>query len=299
MINLGLIGVGKWGSRYLDTISSMADVRISAVCRNSIQPPVNIPSDCAFFTNWEVMLDAVKRTGMCDGVIIATPPDIHIPIAVRAVKLGLGIMIEKPAALSTQEIIELDKIPTKAPILVNHIHLFAPAYEKLKRMIDSSISSIQSCGWNNGPVRSYSSLYDYGPHDLAMCIDLMGLSPDLVSADRNITEYGEIYNIVLRFGKIPAVIRIGNGGREKRRLFQVFCEKNMYEYDDTKPVSKKLVKNANFSSKFESVHIDDMPSLYSAIRTFASSLNGHVDSRCGLSLAIQISKIIDKCMKHI
>jgi predicted dehydrogenase len=299
MTNLGLIGVGKWGSRYLDTIALMTDVRVTALCRKSIQPPVNTPNDCAFFTDWETMLDIVKSTNMCDGIIIATPPDTHMAIATEAVKMGLGVMIEKPAALSTKEIIELDKIKTKVPILVNHTHLFAPAYEKLKRVINSPITSLQTCGWNCGPVRSYSSLYDYSPHDLAMCIDLMGSAPSLVSVDRNITEYGEIYNLILRFGKAPAVIRIGNGGREKRRLFQVFCERDVYEYDDTKPRSKKLTKSMNSYSKSEDIYIDEAPSLYSAIRAFVSSLNGRIDGRCGLSLAIQVSKVIDDCMKHL
>lgn len=289
--NLGLIGTGQWGQKYIDTISANHDIKLTAVCRKSIQPPVNIPSDCHFYTDWEAMLDMIWRTKVCDGVIIATPPDSHIPIAAAALERGIGVMIEKPLALTTDEIEPLLELQFCAPILVNHIHLFSSAYQVLKNQIHDPVTALQTTGCGNGPFRKYSSLHDYGSHDIAMCIDLMGKAPEKATATRIKTEIGEIFNIILRFGSVPAVIRVGNGAPEKRRLFQVFCGKDIYEYNDLKP--------SKFSINGEPMKVGKRTPLSKAIDAFVSSLQGDMDPRCGLTTAIRVAQTLDACVESI
>ena len=291
-MKLGLIGVGQWGKNYISTIGRMQDVSLGAVCRQSVQPPPGIPSDCAFFTNWHEMLNIIHRTNMCDGIIISTPPDSHISIAIEAKRLGIPTMIEKPLAMTAKEVKLLMDAEGSTLFLVNHIHLFAQAYEVLREQISWPIVAIQSAKWNQGPYRDYSSLHDYGSHIIAMCIDIMAKIPDTVRATRVPTKYGEIFNVVMGWedkrGRVPAVVRVGNGGESKKHLFQVFGEGTELEYDDIS--TDKLRMNGAV------IDVGKESALDSAINAFVKSIRGVCDHRCGLKTAYDVAIVLDACV---
>jgi len=73
---LALIGKGKWGQNYINTISGMSEC---------ILPPENIKT-----LNYPELF---SYKGV-DGVIIASPTVTHYPIAKACIEHGLNILIE-------------------------------------------------------------------------------------------------------------------------------------------------------------------------------------------------------------
>lgn len=221
MINLGLIGVGKQGSRFMQTSLGMEDVKITHTCnsRRSYK---------------DLMANKI------DGVIIAADPAMNVEMIRHANIIGLPVLCEKPAGLLFMDVQKLEKC--KIPIIFNYTHLYSPLYREMKAAVRGPIGRIVSLGYNQGPVRNFSSLYDYLPHDLSMCMDLLpNLNFDIVKQQANKANGGVIYRIQLQAGETEVQIVAGNGGAEKKRQLAVFCEEQeQFLYDAANEVDKLL-----------------------------------------------------------
>jgi predicted dehydrogenase len=256
MIDLLLVGNGKWGSKYVSTLSDFEDVKLQIADR----------------TNWKKLIDTNPN-----GVIICTPPDSHVEISAYSLERNLPVMIEKPLSLSLLEAKTLKQFT--APILVNHTDLFTEGYETIKKKVkDSCIISIVSNGYNKSPNRTYSSLWDYGPHDLAMILDLLDEYPKNISIKEQSKNDGYLYMLEMEFDNCKTISKIGNGGDRKHRDISVIYDINRkVHYDD-------LERSVN-----------DFPPLTNALGVFMDAINGKSDSRLGLDLALKITQILEEC----
>lgn len=253
-LNLVLVGAGKWGQNYISTLSQ-DDVNLTIANRN----------------NWKRLIDERPN-----GVIVCTPPESHIEIASYSLQKDIPTMIEKPLALSMAEVQLLSEF--QAPILVNHIHLFSNAYQFLKKTVSPyQIEKIVSLGFNKGPIRAYSSLWDYGCHDIAMILDLAQEYPQDIAVSEIETKNGSLYNIKLKFSKFESESLIGNGGEKRVRKFKVDCNGLRLSYNDTdRPIGYS-------------------PPLTNAIKVFKDSILGKSDERLGLDLALKVTKVLESC----
>lgn len=68
-----------------------------------------------------------------DVVHLLVPPDVHVPLAKRCFELGMGVFLEKPAALSGDACRELARLAQERglPFGVNHNNLHHPAFARL------------------------------------------------------------------------------------------------------------------------------------------------------------------------
>lgn len=245
MIKLGLIGCGNWGRYYIDVIEKSQSGSISYVARPS-GLGIDRSDHLIQIRDWQRM-----RHLPIDAFIVATHPDSHAEICDEILGWGRPVMVEKPMTTSTSESAMLMRTAKLAqvPFLVNHQHLFAPAYETLRDIFFGSCFStcnIFGQAGNLGPFRSnYSALWDYGCHDMSMCAGLgLGLFDGIsnsVSADG---DQGYEYDLRIEFNRAQANFRIWNGHPEKARIFEVFGNGVHLMYDDLDPVSK-LHMNGN------------------------------------------------------
>lgn len=258
-MNIVLVGNGKWGKNYVSTIQNyFPDINLIVANRS----------------NWQDLIDKNPN-----GVIIATPPNSHIEIASYALMSDIPVMIEKPLSLSLKEAETLNIF--SAPILVNHIHLFSEGYEKIKKLIDiNNITEIKTCGYGQGLPRQYSSLWDYGPHDLSMILDIIGKMPDKIDIRKLV---GDMYALHMEFivnmdfGLIKTETVLGSGANCKTRHIEIHSDGIVLSYNDVKkPMHHK-------------------PALNNALEVFFKSINGQLDSRLGLDLSFKILKILEDC----
>ena len=107
----------------------------------------------------------------------------------------------------------------KVLVIVDHINLFNPAFRRLKKIADTSgpIDSINSIGGKWGPFRKDTPvLWDWGPHDVAMVLNILERTPVKVEAKqvkRKTTHdtFGELLYLKLFFeNNIESKILIGN-----------------------------------------------------------------------------------------
>jgi predicted dehydrogenase len=260
MINLVIVGVGQWGTRYVSTITeNFSEISLITATRST----------------WKSLLDSKP-----DGVIISTHPDSHIEIAKYALDKSIPVMIEKPLAFSLQEVERLEGY--SAPILVNYQHLHASAFVKLLEIIShwNRIDRITTRGYGNGPIRAYSSLFDYGSHDLSMCYALaQGQTQiEFIAQTPCWHSQGNIFDLRLNIGGIRVDSQLGNGAQNKQRYFEILGAEEIVVYDDMS--ENKLLHNGQIVKL-----TDRTPPLTASINTFLRLINGEKDWRSGLSLS--------------
>lgn len=257
-LDLVLVGNGAWGKNYVSTLAQFSGVNLQIATRE----------------NWKSLVDSGP-----DGVMICTPPDTHIGLALYALQKGIPTMIEKPLCLSLAEAEALKQFDI--PILVNHIHLFSDAYQNLRDLAGrQSISKIVSLGFNKGPTRSYSSLWDYGCHDLSMILDLAQEMPQNIDVFDIQTSTGSLFNIKMDFRTFSTESMVGSGGQKRVRKLKIECGGLKVEYDDTMPSHHALP-------------------LTNALCVFQQAILGAQDYRLGLDLPLKVLKVLEVCQEQL
>ena len=232
-VRLGLVGAGYWGRAFIATAADLPQIHLAAMASRNRASRELIGADCALHAAWPDMLAA----GGLAGVIIATPPASHAEIAGAALQRNLAVMIEKPLTLDPAEAEVLREAAAGAIAQVDHTDLFNPAWRALRRRAPEigRIREIEGAWANRGPFRPDTpGRWDYGPHPLALCIDLLGAEPDRVDARRIVDEdSAELVEAVLEWNAGQrATLRFGNADDSKRRRLTVRGESGVFAYDD-------------------------------------------------------------------
>lgn len=252
-ISIVLAGNGQWAQIYKSTIAkSFPNISLTTANRQ----------------NWKEHIDNKP-----DAVIVCTPPQSHIEIAEYALQRSIPTMCEKPLCLSLNEAETLKQYDT-SNLLVNHIHLFSRQYQNVRQDCNHKINYIRTIGQGDKPERDYSDLWDYGPHDIAMILDLVREYPKSIKCELISKRK---YGIVLEFSDFVSHSIIGFGA--KRRSFVASSNYGIYEYSD------------RFTSS-------DLP-LTNAIQVFIDAINGKTDYRLGLDLSLGVLRVLEECEKSL
>jgi predicted dehydrogenase len=294
-LRLGLAGAGKWGRNFIRTIAGIGELRLARIASRNPQTPELAPPGCRVVEDWRDLMDA----SAVDGVIVATPPASHAEIARAAILAGIPVLIEKPLALSSADARAIRDlaIERKVLALVDHTHLFSPAFRALKALAarHGGVREIHSEAGNHGPYRpDVSVLWDWGPHDVAMCLDLMQEAPASAACtvrDRSPRDGGvaETVSIALSFPSgVPAQILLSNT-TDKTRRFRVRCADAELVYDDLSP-HRLLVDGTPVALGA------DLP-LTVAVREFAGAIAAGDWDRSSLDLGVGVVEVLEGCAR--
>ena len=166
-----VIGAGRWGLNHVKTLEKL-DSLGGVVDKNNVtlkSITENYPR-CKIF---QTLNDSVIEK--FDGFVVATNPSSHFNIAKRIITSGKPVLVEKPLTLdykSSKELCELaDKM--KVNLMVGHVLLFHPAFQKMKSIIDNGeigdIQYIYSNRLNMGTFRSNENVFwSFAPHDISL-----------------------------------------------------------------------------------------------------------------------------------
>lgn len=313
-LRLGLIGAGHWGRAYIRTIQSLPDLALARLCSSNPESRTLAGPACRLTADWREVAAAPDL----DGVIVATPPALHAAMTKAAVQAGIPVMVEKPLTLDFGEARRLQAAVERAgvPVLVDHIHLFHPAYQALKREARrlGPVRHIRSEGGNYGPFREdTTSLWDYGPHDLALCMDLMGGAPlrlaaRLEEARQTPEGRGENCALELEFpGGVRAEIRVGKIFPERIRRLAAWFEGCALVFNDL--AARRLVRHPApgdweggppaLEGPGEPVPHDYEPPLTAALRAFARGIRGESLENFGVGLGVEVVRLLAEAERQL
>lgn len=306
VVRLALIGAGRWGRNVIRTVEGIDGAVLARVGSGNPATKNWVGPECAVYEDWRTALDP----DAIDGVVIATPPVLHFEMARAAVAARIPVLVEKPLTLDLGEAEALKRAAEHARciVMVDHVHLFSPAYRALKEMVDVAgpARAIRAIAGDWGPFRpDVSVLWDWGPHDIAMCIDLCAARPEKVDAAyhaRRETDegVGEIVDLQLSFSDhVDASARIGNLIRPKTRYLAVHLDSQLLVYDDM--ARQKLTVHpptdgyAAPAGRGRIIDIPDEMPLANIIKTFIMAIRDGSDDRSQLGLAVDVVSVLARC----
>lgn len=139
MLRIAVIGVGNRAGKYLSCLPPDAEaaylvdpdpVRLSQAAER-----YRVPQN-ACFTDAESFFAAQRAV---DGVIITTPDRLHYAQALSAIRAGYPVLLEKPAAVSQEELDSLLEASERkgVPVSVCLVMRYHPYFRRIKEVIDN------------------------------------------------------------------------------------------------------------------------------------------------------------------
>lgn len=303
-LNLGLIGAGRWGRRYINTLNGMPGMRLDRLASRNPESVPLVPSGCAITPDWR----EVAEDSSLDGVIIAVPPSLHAEMAEAAMAAGVPVLIEKPMTLSLPEARRLVEISeaTHRLVMVGHTHLFSEAFRTIKQYARElgQLQGIRSSAGNWGPYRADTPvLWDWAPHDFAMCLDLLGTIPVDVRARRvGVAKLpggdGESVEIELDFSDgVQTNIRVSNIDEHKSRYFEARFDGGTMIYNDLAP--EKLCLVSHSKGERTPISLNNSLPLSNLVAEFCAEIRAGSDRHGSLRLGLQVVEMLDQCQNLI
>lgn len=132
--NILILGAGSVGRRHALNLAALG-CRISAFDprRDRLEELADALACSASFGDLDQALD---QDGL-DGVVVASPPSVHVEQALRCVARGLPILIEKPVSpdLESAERLAAAAADRRVPALVGYTWRWWPSIRSLRNMV--------------------------------------------------------------------------------------------------------------------------------------------------------------------
>lgn len=240
-LEIAVVGYGHWGPKHVRVLTGLPGVRVTVVEHDSARraaAATQHPS-ARIATDLNECLDSV------DAVVIATVPSSHSDQAMRALRAGRHVLVEKPMATSVAEAEAMTAMAAERGVIlmVGHTYLYSAAVRELKQIVDSGelgrVLSIDSARLNLGRYQSDCDVvWDLAPHDISILAYLLGEFPRTVSAwaHRSLgATSADLAYLRLEFARtqVTAFVRTSWLDPHKCRRATVVGDKRMVVYDDT------------------------------------------------------------------
>ena len=173
-----VIGHGYWGPNLVRNLLQHRGFEIVGIIDLNPHVLSSLTNACPqipTFTEIDLALEKLRP----EAAIIATPPATHLPLALKCIKAGAHILLEKPMALSTAECDEIILESKKAhlKVMVDHTFMYHPAVQCLAKEVHTGalgdLLYYDSVRVNLGKFQTDTNvLWDLAPHDLSI-LDLL------------------------------------------------------------------------------------------------------------------------------
>jgi predicted dehydrogenase len=247
-LRFAIAGCGYWGQNLLRNFYELDEVEVVTVCDSSIRALSRAQRRFLTISTTQ-SYDAVIDDPEIDAVVLATPVSSHYPMAKRALQSGKHVLVEKPLALSSAEVLDLIGIAERAGkvLMVDHTFLYTSAVRRMKALVESGelgeLLYFDSVRIALGLLQEdINVLWDLGPHDLSILDYLCDREPVSISAigvKHLNTKFENIAYVTVQFeGNLIAHFHLNWLAPVKVRRGLLGGSKKMVVYDDMEPSEK-------------------------------------------------------------
>ncbi len=246
---VAVVGCGQWGRNHVRVLAELGV--LAAVCDPDVTVLEAMRSRHPEVEAYPDLHPVLARPDI-SGLVIATPAQTHAELALRALRAGKDILVEKPMALGVEEgrrlvdaARELERV-----LLVGHTLDYHPAARRLGELVHAGTLGRLRYLWSNrlslGRIRTQeNALWSFAPHDVALMLGLVGSLPEELSCHGGAYLTEGVADVILTSltfpGEIRAHIFCSWLQPEKERRLVVVGERQMAVFDDTRPWAGKLV----------------------------------------------------------
>jgi 2-hydroxy-4-carboxymuconate semialdehyde hemiacetal dehydrogenase len=143
-VNLAVVGLGAFGQKHLDALAQIPDAVIHSVAHSKMDVAQEVAAKYGAahaFTDYTALLAQPDL----DGVLLATPTQMHHAQTIEALRAGKHVMVEIPMADSlagVQEIVDV-QAETGRIAMAGHTRRFNPSHQYLHKKIVAGEFAIQ------------------------------------------------------------------------------------------------------------------------------------------------------------
>ncbi|MEI8611823.1 oxidoreductase [Enterovibrio norvegicus] len=141
MLRIAVVGAGLIGKNHIRLVDAHPNCQLAAIvdpfeASKQLAAEYNAPH----FADLEAMIEAID----VDGVILATPNNLHVTQAKMCIQHAIPVLIEKPVSHTVEEATELLNIAVNTPgiwdtLLVGHHRMHSPIIKRTREIIDSGV----------------------------------------------------------------------------------------------------------------------------------------------------------------
>ncbi len=152
-IKLGIIGIGNMGAGHAKSVLEGKCPEFELVAAADTNPErlawvkENLCSTATYFNTAEEMLDS----GLINACMVCVPHYDHAKYAMECMKRGIHVMVEKPAGVYTNQVIEMNEEAKKHPEVVFGMMFNQRTnciYRKMRELVQSgNYGSIRRTNW--------------------------------------------------------------------------------------------------------------------------------------------------------
>jgi predicted dehydrogenase len=188
MIRVGVIGFGYWGPNLVRNFMEVPGAEVVAVCDERTDrlelAGKRYPSIMTLNRCEELIEDKAV-----DAIVIATPVSTHFELAMKALRSGKHVLVEKPlAGESDQAKILIDEAARRRQVLmVDHTFVYTDAVRKIRELIAKNalgeIYYYDAVRVNLGLFQhDVNVIWDLAIHDLSIMDFVLPVKPVAISA---------------------------------------------------------------------------------------------------------------------
>ncbi len=181
-VRIAVVGAGLIGRQHVARVASEPDASLVAIVDPS-EHAMELSSETG--AAWFPDVSAMLRAGSPDGVIVATPNRLHVPIGLECVAAGLPLLVEKPVAEDLESGRRLVEAAEAAgvPLLVGHHRRHNLGLRRAQAIIESGrlgrIAMVNALAWFLKPDEYYDIAWRREPGGGPILINLIHVVDDL------------------------------------------------------------------------------------------------------------------------
>ncbi|WIO75374.1 bi-domain-containing oxidoreductase [Porticoccaceae bacterium LTM1] len=253
LAKVSFVGAGNYASRVLIPAFKKAGATLGSIITSGGVSAAHHGAKNSFQEASTEFSNCLKED--VDAVVIATRHDLHAAQTIESIKSGKHVFVEKPLALTLQELSNIEK-EYKAQakplsVMVGFNRRFAPHIKKMKELISSkkmpktfimtmNAGNIPSDHWTQDPEVGGGRIIGEACHYIDLMRFLVGApitgwNAIKVADDKglDVTDDKAIITLSFEDGSIGSIHYFANGGKSfpKERV-EVFCDDAVLQLDN-------------------------------------------------------------------
>jgi 2-hydroxy-4-carboxymuconate semialdehyde hemiacetal dehydrogenase len=143
-VNLAVVGLGAFGQKHLDALANIPDANIAYVAHSRQNIADEVAEKYGAKAGFDSYTELLKQPDL-DGVLLATPTQMHHAQTIEGLRAGKHVMVEIPMGdnlAGVQEIVDVQRESGKIA-MAGHTRRFNPSHQYVHNLITAGEFNIQ------------------------------------------------------------------------------------------------------------------------------------------------------------
>ncbi len=260
-MDFALIGNGYWGKNYFRILNDDNSINLKYVVDSSLEESEVKKDSIIYLNNLNLLLEKDF-----DCSIVATPTTTHHKIVKQLLENKKHVLVEKPIALSKNEVEELIDLSksSNSILLTNYIFLYNSAVqyliEEIKKPDFGELLYFKFNRTNLGPVRTdVNAIWDLMTHDISILNAISMEMPKDIRVStfkRDGSPVAEVANVDLIYENFYSTFFVSWLHPKKERTIEIVGSNKMLLFDDISDDPVKIF-DKKISSIQEKINTND------------------------------------------